>query len=354
MLHQKLARIHPAKAVDYLKSVWDSVSRSSLRWVTHLTVIILTGWVLIIGQLPLPAPVREVPTATPAPSLGVRTTNTLTSRGGPRPQVEALIPVPVPHTIIPERPRRDVITYTVQSGDTLSSIAEKFGISADTIMWASKEVEDYPDLLYVGQVLIIPPVDGVYHTVQEGDTLESIAQQYKARVEDIIQCETNRLEPPYELRPGQKIMVPGGVKPYKPIVVHAYSGPIPAGASRGTGSFVWPTTGWITQKFHARHMGIDIGNRIGTPIVAADSGYVVYAGTSQYGYGIYILIDHGNGFQTLYAHLDECYVEAGESVGKGQVIGAMGNTGRSTGPHLHFEIRYRGTHRNPLGYLPRP
>jgi len=240
----------------------------------------------------------------------------------------------------------------VQTGDTLYGIADKFGIKADTIMWASGRLEDHPDLLKIGQVLVILPIDGVYHTVVAGDTLESIAQQYKAESSVIIECEYNGLESPYNLSLGQNLIVPGGKKPYQPRVVHAYSGPIPQGAAIGTGSFEWPTSGSITQGFKPMHQAIDIGAPTGTAIVAADSGYVVRTGWSEYGYGKYVVIDHSNGLQTLYAHLHTVLVEVGQSVGKGTRIGSMGSTGRSTGPHLHFEIRYNGLQRNPFGYLP--
>ena len=280
----------------------------------------------------------------------------LTSRGGARPASApttfTLIRNAVPHTIIPDRPRLKVITYTIEAGDTLLGIAEKFGLEADTIMWASGRVEDHPDLLRVGQVLTILPVDGVYHTVQEGDTLESIAKKYKVDVEAITQCEYNGLEEPYELTPAQKLIVPGGKKPYVPRVVHAYTGEVPASAAKGSGIFGWPVSGQITQKFWARHKAIDIGAPTGRPVVAADSGYVAEVGWSNVGYGKYIVIDHGNGFQTLYAHLSAILVEVGQSVGKGARIGSVGSTGKSTGSHLHFEIRYKGVQRNPFGYLP--
>lgn len=362
------------------------------RFTSHFIVILLAVSATLLGKVDIPraAPAGFRSTPTPAPGLGFRMYAGFSDRGGIRSQNEnTILPAPVPHTIfaptptptptstpvptptplptptptptptivVPTEepdglPRREITTYTVQTGDTLYGIAEKFGISADTIMWASGRLEDHPDLLKIGQVLTILPVDGIYHTVVAGDTLESIAQQYKAEVSAIIECEYNNLESPYNLSLGQKLIVPGGKKPYNPRVVHVYSGPVPQGASKGTGSLAWPTSGTVTQGFKPMHMAIDIGAPTGTPVVAADSGYVVTAGWSEYGYGRYVVIDHGNGLQTLYAHLHTILVQLGQSVAKGERIGSVGSTGRATGPHLHFEVRYNGVQRNPYGYLP--
>ena len=218
-------------------------------------------------------------------------------------------------------------------------------------MWANEQ-DTNPDLLSIGQELVILPVSGVYHTVQPGDTVESVASKYQVDASAITEFAENELEPPFELTAGQKIIVPGGEKPYVPRAVYAYQGPVPGDATRGTGIFGWPTSGMLSQKFWAGHPGIDVARAIGTPVFAADSGYVAVVGWDNSGYGNMILIDHGNGFQTRYAHLDGFNVRQGQSVKKGQQIATMGSTGRSTGPHLHFEVIKGGVPRNPLGILP--
>jgi murein DD-endopeptidase MepM/ murein hydrolase activator NlpD len=257
--------------------------------------------------------------------------------------------------------RASIITYTVQPGDNVETIARRFGVLPTTIVWSNSEVEENPDLLRVGQVLIIPPVDGILYTVKANDTLSGIAERFKVKVEDIIRSPLNNLSDGANLVPGMRIVIPGGVKPFAPKVVQPqvarrpvpgrrYVGPAPSFLA--TGSFAWPTHGYISQYFRPYHRGIDIANAIGTPIAASDGGYVTYAGWSNVGYGYMVQLDHGNGFSTLYAHLSQWYVSPGQSVARGQIIGAMGSTGRSTGPHLHFEIRYGGVPQNPLLYLP--
>ncbi len=294
-------------------------------------------------SLPVPTPEAE-PTSYPTPPV---------NSGGYYLEDDALSLYPVFHTVIQEKPRESVITYTVQAGDTVFDIARRFGITPETIMWSNPELEDNPDWLPVGMEIVILPVSGVYHTVKAGDTVEKLAKEYKVDPSAIINFPLNNLKPPYELTPGQKIIVPGGEKPYKPKVVRHYTGPIPEGAARGTGRFAWPIDGplYITQYFWRLHRAIDIGVPEGTPVYAADSGFVVYAGWNDQGYGKLVIIDHRNGFMTYYAHLSVVKVNVGMSVHKGQIIGLSGNTGKSTGPHLHFEIRLNGVPRNPLGFL---
>ncbi len=257
-----------------------------------------------------------------------------------------------PQTIIPERPRLGVVTYTVQAGDTVQSIASAFGLQPTTIMWADSAIEDAPDLLRIGQEVTILPIDGVYHSVAEDDTLASIADKYKVEPKAIVNCPYNPLSTPdTTIQVGMKLIVPGGEKPYVPKVVTTYAGSAPEGA-QGTGRFQWPVLGQITQGYWYGHRAIDIGASTGSAVQAADGGFISFAGWSDVGYGYLIVIDHANGFLTYYAHLNNLYVSTGQTVDRGQVIGGVGSTGWSTGPHLHFEVRHYGAQQNPRAYLP--
>jgi murein DD-endopeptidase MepM/ murein hydrolase activator NlpD len=272
--------------------------------------------------------------------------------GGALASSRAIARLAQPHTIIPERPRLDIITYAVQAGDTVQSIADLFGLQPTSIMWANSAIEDAPDLLRIGQEVTILPIDGAYHKVAEGDTLESIAEEYQVEPEAIVACEYNPLEAPVRsIQEGTWLIVPGGEKPYVPKVVTTYTGSVPEGA-RGTGRFQWSVLGRITQGYWYGHRAIDIGAPIGSAVVAADGGFISFAGWTDVGYGYLIVIDHANGFATYYAHLSNIYVFTGQAVERGQVIAASGNTGWSTGPHLHFEVRYYGAQQNPRAYLP--
>jgi murein DD-endopeptidase MepM/ murein hydrolase activator NlpD len=170
-------------------------------------------------------------------------------------------------------------------------------------------------------------------------------------VNAIVNCPFNSISDSGELPVGEKLIVPGGTKPYTAREVTTYDGPIPEDVS-GTGMFYWPTSGVLTQGYWYGHRAIDIGASVGTAVAAADGGYVSFTGWTDVGYGYLIVVDHANGYQTYYAHLSNIFVSEGETVYAGQVIGAVGSTGNSTGPHLHFEIRYNGYPTNPLIYLP--
>jgi murein DD-endopeptidase MepM/ murein hydrolase activator NlpD len=263
--------------------------------------------------------------------------------------------------------RNEVLTYTVQAGDTTASIANEFGLQLSSLIWSNVALEDAPDRLSIGQQIRVPPADGLLYQVRADDSLSTIAEAFKAKVEDITQSPVNQWKPEANLIPGMELFVPKGVKP----IIHntaqiADVQPYTVNSSRQTkqiaiapqaplgmsGAFIWPTQGSITQGFFWGHGGLDIAYAMGVPVLASDGGVVRYAGWDNTGYGWLVVVDHGNGFTTLYAHLDSFPVEVGQSVARGQLIGLMGSSGRSTGPHTHFEIRYNGVAQNPLFYLP--
>jgi murein DD-endopeptidase MepM/ murein hydrolase activator NlpD len=223
------------------------------------------------------------------------------------------------------------------------------------VQWSNPGLEINADLIRPGDKLNILPVNGLLHTVVTGDTLTSIANKYKVTVEDLLNYQGNGLiDTNSQLTVGNQLVIPNGTKPFATQPAVAYTGgAVPASAKIGSGSFAWPFAGSINQSYWGGHPAIDIGGWAGAPVKAADGGYVAVAtGGWNGGYGNHVIIDHGNGFSTLYAHLNSIFVKPGESVSRGQQVGSVGVTGNSTGPHLHFEIRYQGAPRNPSSYLP--
>ncbi len=327
---------------------------SPVRLASHGAILLVALIVLALSQVKLPSWDLQRVTPEPVAQATAATVEEDDARGGSNLfGRDTLIRNAVPLTEIPDRPRLDVITYTVQLGDTVYDLAQRFKVTPETIMWANGRLEDNPDLLRLGQPLAILPVSGVYHKVVKGDTIASLAKKYKVPASAIVGYAWNQLTDVNQpLTIGRMVIVPGGEKPYVAKNVTAYSVKAPAGARKGTGALAWPSAGKLTQKYWGRHPGIDIAAPKGTVVRAADSGFVVAAGWSPVGYGYHIVVDHGNGMQTLYAHLSRFAVRAGDTVSRGQLIGYVGSTGNSTGPHLHFEVRVRGAHRNPLGMLP--
>jgi murein DD-endopeptidase MepM/ murein hydrolase activator NlpD len=251
----------------------------------------------------------------------------------------------------------EIVDYTVQAGQTLSQIADKFGLKVDTILWANGLDSDKVKIRE-GQVLKIPPVDGVIHKVKKGETVYSIAKKYEANPQAMVDYPFNEFtnDETFALAIGQVMMVPDGVMPeVVPLAPKQYLAAqlTPnAGVVSALGSFVWPASGAVTQSYKFYHKAIDIANKVGGSILAADSGRVTVAGwPDNYGYGNRVMIDHGNGYVTLYGHMSKVAVAAGQSVNRGDVIGYMGSTGRSTGVHVHFEIRAGGGLQNPLNFL---
>jgi len=227
--------------------------------------------------------------------------------------------------------------YVVREGDTLSAIAKMFGVTVSTIAWAN---DISRSVIRPGQTLIILPISGVRHTVVKGDTIQSIAKKYKADLTEITQY--NHFGENTKLAIGDIVLVPDGeIAPppsnvaSRPAILRGAGGP------SYDGYYLRPLIGGRkTQGLHG-YNGVDIASYLGAPILASAAGTVIIARTSGWngGYGNYIVIAHPNGTQTLYSHLSSLAVTAGESVTRGEIIGYMGSTGRSTGTHLHFEVR---------------
>ena len=285
------------------------------------------------------------------------------------------------HTTIPSRPREDVEKYTVVKGDTIFGIAEKFGLKPETILWGNYyTLLDDPHALQPGQELNILPMDGTYHEWQQGEGLNAIATYYGVKPEDIINFPANHLDPNAigdfanpNIKPGTWLVIPGGSREFiswsaplgvtrenpasARVIGPGACDPVSGGAV-GYGAFIWPSNNHTLSGFDyspsTNHWGIDIAGNEGEAVYSTDAGVIVYAGWNNYGYGNMIMVDHGNNFQSLYAHLSAINVICGQSVGQGDVIGAIGSTGHSSGSHLHFEIRSLSSYVNPWDVLPPP
>ena len=266
-----------------------------------------------------------------------------------------------------DKPRYSIEEYRVSRGDSIFAISESFKLKPETVLWANYDVlQDDPHSLKPGQVLKIPPTDGIYYQVKENDKLSTIASEFKANLDDILNYPGNDIDLSNPtVKSGSWVMIPGGKREFVqwivPTIARGASGTsktsqsaCPGGAV-GSGAFVWPADAHSLSgnDYWSGHLGIDIAAGEGAPIYAADNGVVTMAqGGYNYGYGNVIQIDHGNGYSTLYAHLNVIGVGVCASVGAGQWIGAAGNTGNSQGAHLHFEVRQNGGFINPWFVLP--
>lgn len=269
--------------------------------------------------------------------------------------------------IIQDAPETNTIQkYVVQGGDTVSSIAEQFGVSTQTVLWSNNLSST--STIKPGQTISILPVSGVSHTVASGDTVESIANKYQAKQEDIISF--NNLLSSDDIAIGMSVVVPGGKQPAPVVVatptrnsgssyIPSNSGYVPPNTNVSGAKLQWPTTATRITCYYSYcyggrlHTGLDIDGRTGDPIWSAESGYIKTVQYSNTGYGINVLVQHDNGIVTRYAHLSKVYVSQGQRVTRGQTIAAMGNTGYSTGDHLHFEVIVNGRTQNPLNYVQR-
>lgn len=258
-------------------------------------------------------------------------------------------------TTIPEsRKRTEPFDYTVQPGDTLSSIGNNFKISIDALRYVNNLNTD--SVLKIGQVLTIPPISGLIHKVAPGDSLNSIARKYDVPSQAI--ADFNYILDTSKLAVGTELVIPNAKVP-QPVIVPAGPTTISPGPVTDTGASygwcLWPTTvRIITQNFSWYHNGVDIAVPAGQgmpSLYACAEGVVIRSGWDPFGLGLHVIIDHGNGYQTVYGHMSRLDVGYGERVSKGQSIGIMGSTGRSTGPHIHFMVKYQGVPQNPLNYI---
>ena len=325
-------------------------------------LLLIVGWRVGFADTDADEGVGDTAVSTPNSSPTVDATTANSTPAGDIPVIsdDGLAPAPNPYTFAGKLPEHEFQTYVVQRGDTPNSIADKFGINAETLLGGNPKLSQESSLLQTDVELIILPMNGVLHDVQPGDTLEGLSQLYGIPVEDIVAYAPNNLEFPYRLEPETQILVPGAVRElfvWTPPDLASVSG----GSSGfggvapvivGTGTFVFPVSSRnYTQFYWYGHRGVDIGLPEGNAVFASDTGTVTYAGWNTWGYGNLIVVNHGNGYETLYGHLSGINVVPGQIVYQGNVIGASGNTGNSSGPHIHFEIRVNGNQDDPCWYL---
>ncbi len=357
-----------------IHSIWENIVNFGLREVSlragtviaSIALVLLVVWVM--GRFYLKGEMHESQvSATNANLPTVTAIAILPDFIIPDPEVStvSLERVANMDTTLPEKPRYDIQKYTVVNGDTIFGIADKFNLDPSTILWGNLyTLGDDPHRLFPGIELNILPKNGVLHKWSAGEGLNGVSRYYGVTPEDIINWPGNNLDAAAlgdyaapNIEPGTELFVPGGKREFitwsapritrdNPAVAKNIGpgscGVIMDGAV-GIGTFIWPAPQRYISGYDyspdTNHFGIDIGGYLGDPLYASDNGVIVYSGWNDYGYGNMVVIDHGGGWQTLYAHMSEIYVGCGQSVYQGDVIGLMGSTGNSSGPHLHFEMR---------------
>lgn len=336
---------------------------SGISWgLTVVIVLSLLGYTL--GRIfPVSAELPDEPTPTESTGSASLPGTTGSSNNG-----QAIVRHVTLKTQMDQAVNYTVQKYIVKRGDSVFGIADEFKIKAETVFWANYDLfNGSPDSLKPGQVINIPPVDGVYYEWAEGDTIESVAEAFDLAPDVILNWPGNEIDlTDPEIPAGTFVMLPGAEKNDQPLFIQTYT-VASSGSSSSSGSscgfsiasrgfFGWPAPNHYLSGYNfgeTGHRGVDIAATEGTPIYAADNGVVTMASYGwNYGYGNVIQIDHGNGFVTLYGHLSRVDVNVCDTVTAGQVIGAAGNTGNSFGAHLHFEVRSGGVAINPWNVLP--
>ncbi len=329
-----------------------------------VSVLVATGGLFLLWQNRVQVQASQVILETPAPEAGKKNELAVLPPliGPTEAQPRGVARLAQINTTIPTRPRVEVSSYEVQPGDNLFAIADKFNLKPETVLWGNYDVlQDNPQFLKTGQELNILPTDGVYYQWQEGDNLTAVAEFFGVEPTTILEWPGNGFDLLVDpnnpaIEPGTWLIIPGGRRALKdwgpPAITRTnpaaaryygsgYCGQVYEGAI-GTGAFVWPTPSRLISGYDYNpsiHPGLDIAGAEGNAVYASDSGVVVFSGWSEFGYGILIVLDHGNGWQTAYAHLSAAGVTCGQSVARGTMIGRVGNTGNSSGAHLHFEMR---------------
>jgi len=359
--------------------VWEQIVHAGLvepamkigTLVSLVVLVLVVSWLLRKLYLPdLGNPsspdgqsALAAPMLTPTPTMAVPFLPAYTSPEFS--EVSSVQRMIQPYTIIPSRPRVEVISYTVQTGDSVFGVAANFGLNPETILWSNyKVLADNPHRLQPGQVLDILPVNGTYHKWSAGEDLQKVAEYYKVNPIEILEWPGNpfddyaaSIENP-GIQPGTMLIIPDGQREMidygppriprdNPAVARTYGpghcGELMDGAI-GAGTFIWPTVErFITGYDYSpstNHWGIDIDGDLGNAVWSIDNGVVVYSGWSYNGYGNLVVVDHGNGWQSLYAHLNDISVSCGESVFQGTILGGLGNTGNSSGCTSIWRSRY--------------
>ena len=333
--------------------------------VTTILVMLVMVWVLrrfyinadgsMVTQLQIPDPAQAIT----APELLMPPLNASAQATGGVQRDTAV------DTILPVRNRSDLSTYTVEPGDSLFSIATRFGLLPETVLWSNRyNISDDPHMIYPGQTLVIMPVDGTVHVWSAGEGLNGVAEFYQVTPEAIINWPGNNLHLATlgdlanpNIEPGTMLVIPGGKGEFSDWRIPRITREDPAAAVNvgpgacpesydgvlGTLNFTWPVSSHNLSGYDyapsANHFGIDISGNIGDPVSAVDNGVVVYAGWNDWDYGNMVVVDHGQGWQSLYAHMSTVDVVCGQEVYSGDLVGTIGETGMAFGPHLHFELR---------------
>ena len=364
--------------IQKINRIWHLILNGVHRQRFILAPIFMVGLVTgLIMVLPIGGRSASAQKETNSPA-NFSATMPVTTQSTEEKNPVVLFRTPVPaQPIVTPTPRTEITKYTIQPGDSIFGIAEKFGLKPETVFWGNLYIlgDDVHNILPGVEINILPQ-DGVLHRWTSWEGLNGVSSFYGVTPMDIINWPGNHLDLATigdfshpNIAEGTEFFVPGGRR--EPVswipagltrenaAVASSLGPGHCGAifggTIGNGTYIWPAPSRRISGYdftpESGHSGIDIAGIEGDNLFAVDGGVVVYAGWHNHGYGNLVIIDHGTGYQSVYAHLNEIYTQCGLSVEQGAVIGSLGNTGNSSGPHLHFELRYNSAAQNPWGFL---